>query len=52
MRRLVAVLAIVLAVGLAACSPDESGGGAGAGASGGGESPELLSGAPAQSSAN
>jgi hypothetical protein len=49
-RRLAAVIALVLALGIAACSPDDSGGGAGA--SGAGESPELLSGAPAQSSAN
>jgi len=51
MRRLATgLLAVVLALGLAACSPDESGGGADA--SGAGATPELLSGAPAQTSAN
>jgi hypothetical protein len=45
MKRLVAVLALVLALGVAACSPDDGG----TGASG---NPDQVSGPPAVSPAN
>lgn len=47
MRRLLAVLALVGAIGLAACSPGDSNGSPGTD-----ESPELQSGAPAISPAS
>lgn len=45
MKRLMAVLALVVAFGLAACSPDDGG-------AGGSENPDQVSGAPAISPAN